>query len=99
MDDNPNEWRIMYHGTKQHFVSSIVKNNLNLTNGNVCAKYDCQDESGNTVKVGIGFYFSNDFNVYVNQDMLDTLQLVINNLHLSLCQEQIPRKLDREEAI
>ena len=41
MDGNPNEWRIMYHGTKQQFVNSIVKNNLMPGLKNLYANDDC----------------------------------------------------------
>ncbi|CAK81269.1 unnamed protein product (macronuclear) [Paramecium tetraurelia] len=65
MNGNQNEWRIMYHGTKQHFVGGIVKSNLQPGTQNRCSNYTCLDEFNNQVKVGNGIYFSNNFNVCI----------------------------------
>ncbi|CAD8109964.1 unnamed protein product [Paramecium sonneborni] len=65
-DGNPNEWRIMYHGTKNFCVNSIIKNNLQPGQANYCKDFDCIDEFGKTVKLGVGIYFSNDFHVCIN---------------------------------
>ncbi|CAD8207554.1 unnamed protein product [Paramecium octaurelia] len=75
MDGNPNEWRIMYHGTKQVAVRSITKDNLKPGKENYCAKYDCLDEDGKTVKVGNGIYFSNDFKVCINDGYASYTQI------------------------
>ncbi|CAD8111179.1 unnamed protein product [Paramecium primaurelia] len=65
MDGNPNEWRIMYHGTKNQAVSAIVKTGLNCL-PNSRQAYDenyCIDEFGNKVNVGKGIYFSDRISV------------------------------------
>lgn len=65
MDGNPNEWRILYHGTKNFAVNAIVKNNLKPGQRNAFSGNDCLDEFGNTVKVGNGIYFSDRINVCI----------------------------------
>ncbi|CAD8049553.1 unnamed protein product [Paramecium primaurelia] len=63
MDGNANEWRILYHGTKNFAINQIVKNNLVPGGGQAYAGYQCQDEFGNTVPVGNGIYFSDKLSV------------------------------------
>ncbi|CAD8111171.1 unnamed protein product [Paramecium primaurelia] len=65
MDGNPNEWRILYHGTKNFAISQIVKNNLVPGCGQAHANDQCKDEFGNTVFVGNGIYFSDKLSVCV----------------------------------
>ncbi|CAD8207454.1 unnamed protein product [Paramecium octaurelia] len=66
MDGNPNEWRIMYHGTKNLAVNSIVKNNLQPGQVNQHANDQCLDEFNKIVRVGCGIYFSNKVDVCIN---------------------------------
>ncbi|CAD8120901.1 unnamed protein product [Paramecium sonneborni] len=59
MDGNPNEWRILFHGTNQQNIASIIQNNLQRGSGQKYKK-----------KVGEGIYFSNKISVcrdYANQ--------------------------------
>ncbi|CAD8207523.1 unnamed protein product [Paramecium pentaurelia] len=65
MDGNANEWRILYHGTKNFAVNGIVKTELNPGSGQNHADNDCIDEFGNKVKVGNGIYFSDKYTVCV----------------------------------
>ncbi|CAD8085128.1 unnamed protein product [Paramecium primaurelia] len=51
-DGNQNEWRILYHGTKHHFVTSIVQTGLKPGPG-----------QGYQNDVGIGVYFSDRISV------------------------------------
>ncbi|CAD8062731.1 unnamed protein product [Paramecium sonneborni] len=66
MDGNPNEWRILYHGTLNEYVNSIVRNNLQPGQRNLYASDLCYDEYGSAVQVGNGIYFSDRFEVCLN---------------------------------
>ncbi|CAK81270.1 unnamed protein product (macronuclear) [Paramecium tetraurelia] len=77
---NQNEWRIMYHGTKQHFVSSIVKTNLKPGSNNSYCDQLCFDEFNNQVKVGNGIYFSDKIEVcfgYTNYTQIGNKQFAV----------------------
>ncbi|CAK66749.1 unnamed protein product (macronuclear) [Paramecium tetraurelia] len=66
MDGNPKEWRIMYHGTNQGAVNSIIKNNLISGEKQHHQNDECINELGEKVKVGKGIYFSNDIKVCID---------------------------------
>ncbi|CAD8129572.1 unnamed protein product [Paramecium sonneborni] len=63
MDGNSEEWRILYHGTKNFCVNSIVKNNLKPGKNNGYKDHDCKNEFGEPQKAGIRIYFSDKINV------------------------------------
>ncbi|CAD8178233.1 unnamed protein product [Paramecium octaurelia] len=57
-DGNPNEWRILFHGTKSDNVSQIVKNGFQPGRFQFYRNDICQDEFGQTTKVDVGIYFA-----------------------------------------
>ncbi|CAD8209646.1 unnamed protein product [Paramecium octaurelia] len=93
MNGNQNEWRILYHGTKQHFVSSIVKNNLKPGSNNGYSQYKCQDEFKKEVNVGDGIYFSDQINICL-KDGYATYTQVGKKQFAVICMSRVnPRKI------
>ncbi|CAD8114254.1 unnamed protein product [Paramecium primaurelia] len=99
MDGNPNEWRIMYHGTIQNFVNSIVKNNLMPGLNNLYANDDCQDEFGNMIKVGNGIYFSNDFNVCTRDKYASYTQVLDKQFAVIFMTRVNPKKIRQSQKM
>ncbi|CAK81267.1 unnamed protein product (macronuclear) [Paramecium tetraurelia] len=99
MNGNANEWRIMYHGTKQHCVSSIVKNNLKTGQRNHYSDDFCVDEFKNQVKVRNGIYFSNNFNVCINDGYADYTQVCNKKFAVILMSRVNPRKIRQSERM
>ncbi|CAD8209648.1 unnamed protein product [Paramecium octaurelia] len=96
---NQNEWRILYHGTKQHFVSSIVKNNLKPGSNNGYSDNLCFDEFNNQVKVGIGIYFSNNFNVCIKDGYATYSQIGNKQFAVIFMSRVNPRKIKQSEGM
>ncbi|CAD8194885.1 unnamed protein product [Paramecium pentaurelia] len=99
MDGNPNEWRILYHGTKNYAVNGIVKNNLQARSGQNYADFDCVDESGSKVKVGNGIYFSSDFHVCINHGYANYTQIGNKQFAVIFMSRVNPKKIRQSDQM
>ncbi|CAK87303.1 unnamed protein product (macronuclear) [Paramecium tetraurelia] len=95
-DGNPNEWRIMYYGTKQAAVNQILRNNLIAGGAQDYQNTECIDEFGNKVKVGRGIYFSDRLSV--SKGYKNPVQTGNKKFSVYFMSRVNPRKLDKVRA-
>ncbi|CAK86535.1 unnamed protein product (macronuclear) [Paramecium tetraurelia] len=81
MDGNKDEWRILFHGTKNENVNDIIVSSLKEGWRSLYEDDLCKDEFGNNVPVGKGIYFSDKFTVCVDKGYAKPIQ--VNNKSFS----------------
>ncbi|CAD8195882.1 unnamed protein product [Paramecium pentaurelia] len=99
MDGNVNEWRILYHGTKNFAVNSNIENNLVSGSRQVYAADQCMDEFGNEVKVGTGIYFSDQYTVCIEDGFAEYIQLGNKLFALIFMSRVNPKKIRQSERM
>ncbi|CAD8105892.1 unnamed protein product [Paramecium primaurelia] len=99
MDGNVNEWRILYHGTKNCAVNSNIENNQVSGSRQVYAADQCMDEFGNEVRVGTGIYFSDQYTVCIEDGFAEYIQLGNKWFALIFMSRVNPKKIRQSERM
>ncbi|CAD8113869.1 unnamed protein product [Paramecium sonneborni] len=97
MNGNKNEWRIMFHGTKNWCVNQIIKTNLKVGENSFYQYQQCIDEFGKTVQVGNGIYFSDQFNVCFEDGYASPVQVQNKKFAAIFMSRVNPKKIRQSE--
>ncbi|CAK89785.1 unnamed protein product (macronuclear) [Paramecium tetraurelia] len=89
MDGNKEEWRILFHGTKQYCVADITKEKLKGGNNQVWENYICEDGR----KVGRGIYFSYTIEVCLRPEYAEPVQVGQKQYSVTFMSRANPTKI------
>ncbi|CAD8117344.1 unnamed protein product [Paramecium sonneborni] len=99
MNGNKNEWRILYHGTKNECVKDIIISHLKPGQRNQYSKYQCINEEGEIVKVGTGIYFSDKVEVCVNDGYATPIDINGRKFSAIFMTRVNPKKIRQSESM
>ncbi|CAD8156961.1 unnamed protein product [Paramecium octaurelia] len=99
MDGNKDEWRILFHGTKNENVNNIITSTLKEGFSNVYAKDSCKDEFGNNVLVENGIYFSDKFKVCVDKGYATPIQVSNKKFSAIFMTRVNPKKIRQSDRM
>ncbi|CAD8176758.1 unnamed protein product [Paramecium pentaurelia] len=99
MNGNKDEWRILFHGTRNEYVKDIIKTTLKPGEMSYYQNDLCTDEFGNQVRVGNGIYFSDQFNVCINRGYASPIEIQNKKFSAIFMTRVNPKKIRQSDKM